>query len=150
MYEHVNLVRDVAAIQIPDGTRLLLAEATRVIITQELGGSFTVMTERGAMYRIDERDGDALGKDVPEAPQSSGCSGIANFPPTPRTSRSVRVSSTSTPSRASAWIMARVSSESSQPVNRLSPWARAAQTRARFVKLFDPGTETVASGTPMG
>lgn len=72
MYEHVNLARDVAAIQIPDGTRLLLAAETRVIITQELGGSFTVMTERGAMYRIDERDGDALGKEAPETPEAEG------------------------------------------------------------------------------
>ena len=72
MYEHVNLARDVAAIQIPDGTRLLLAESTRVIITQELGGSFTVMTERGAMYRIDERDADALGKEPPAKQEVEG------------------------------------------------------------------------------
>lgn len=72
MYEHVNLGRDVAAIQIPDGTRLLLAEGTRVIITQELGGSLTVMTERGAMYRIDERDGDALGKEPATTPEVEG------------------------------------------------------------------------------
>lgn len=62
-HEEARLQRDVAAIQIPDGTPVTLPEATPVIITQELGGSFTVMTDRGAMYRIDEANADALGKE---------------------------------------------------------------------------------------
>ena len=62
--EQVNLVRQVEAIQIPDGNRVSLPEGTRAVITQELGASFTVMTEYGAMYRIDERDADALGKEA--------------------------------------------------------------------------------------
>jgi probable FeS assembly SUF system protein SufT len=69
--EEVTLARDVQAIQIPDGTRTLLASGSPVLITQELGGSYTVMTDHGGMYRIDERDGDALGKGVPEAPAAS-------------------------------------------------------------------------------
>ena len=62
--EEVTLARDVTAIQIPDGNKVLLEEGTRGIITQELGASFTVMTEYGAMYRIDQSDADALGKEV--------------------------------------------------------------------------------------
>lgn len=62
--EEVTLSREVTAIQIPDGAKVTLAEGTRGVITQELGASFTVMTEYGAMYRIDERDADALGKEV--------------------------------------------------------------------------------------
>jgi probable FeS assembly SUF system protein SufT len=62
--EETILERDVGAIQIPDGTSFMLTEGTPVLITQQLGGSFTVMTDRGAMYRIDERNADALGKEV--------------------------------------------------------------------------------------
>jgi probable FeS assembly SUF system protein SufT len=63
VYEEVTVQRDVGAIQIPDGSRTVIAEGTKVLITQQLGGSFTVMTDRGAMYRIDERNSDALGKE---------------------------------------------------------------------------------------
>lgn len=62
--ERTTLQREVGAIQIPDGTATVLSEGTSVMITQELGGSFTVMTERGAMFRIDEKNADALGKEV--------------------------------------------------------------------------------------
>ena len=65
MYEEVTIQREVGAIQIPDGNRTVIAEGTKVLITQQLGGSFTVMTDRGAMYRIDDRNADALGKQVP-------------------------------------------------------------------------------------
>lgn len=65
--EETLLARDVAAIQIPDGTRTLLTAGMPVLITQQLGGSFTVMTDVGAMYRIDEEDADALGKEVTAA-----------------------------------------------------------------------------------
>jgi len=62
--EDVILAREVKAIQIPDGNTAILAEGTRGVITQELGASYTVMTEYGAMYRIDQSDADALGKEV--------------------------------------------------------------------------------------
>ena len=62
--EEVTLAREVTAIQIPDGNKVILPEGTRAVITQELGASYTVMTEYGAMYRIDERDADALGKEA--------------------------------------------------------------------------------------
>ena len=65
MYEEVTISREVGAIQIPDGTPTVINEGTKVLITQQLGGSFTVMTDRGAMYRIDERNADSLGKEVP-------------------------------------------------------------------------------------
>jgi len=62
--EETILKRDVGAIQIPDGASVMLTEGTPLLITQQLGGSFTVMNDRGAMYRIDERNADALGKEV--------------------------------------------------------------------------------------
>jgi hypothetical protein len=42
--------------------------------------------------------------------------------------------------------MAAVSSLSSHPMSRLVPAASAEQTSARFVRLFEPGIRTVASG----
>jgi probable FeS assembly SUF system protein SufT len=53
--------RDVGAIQIPDGTSIVISEGTEVWIKQQLGGSLTVQTERGAMFRIDQVNADALG-----------------------------------------------------------------------------------------
>ena len=71
MYEEVNTKREVGAIQIPDGSPVVIPEGTKVLITQSLGGSFTVMTDRGAMFRIDERNADALGKDALNHPTPS-------------------------------------------------------------------------------
>jgi probable FeS assembly SUF system protein SufT len=62
--EEITLQRDVAAIQIPDGTPILLNEGTPVLLTQQLGGSFTVMNDRGGMFRIDDTNADALGKEI--------------------------------------------------------------------------------------
>jgi probable FeS assembly SUF system protein SufT len=46
---------------IPSGEKIRLAAGSSVWVTQSLGGSYTVMTDRGYMARIDGRDGDALG-----------------------------------------------------------------------------------------
>ena len=71
MYEEVTIQREVGAIQIPDGAPVTIPEGTKVLITQSLGGSFTVMTDRGAMYRVDERNADALGKERVESSAQS-------------------------------------------------------------------------------
>lgn len=65
--EQVTLSRDVEVIQIPDGVPAVLAQGTQVLITQELGGSFTVMTDYGAMFRIGEENADVLGKEAATA-----------------------------------------------------------------------------------
>jgi probable FeS assembly SUF system protein SufT len=57
------LSRDVEAVQIPSGDKILLPNGTRVFITQTLGGSYTVMTDTG-LARIDGKNGDALGETV--------------------------------------------------------------------------------------
>jgi probable FeS assembly SUF system protein SufT len=56
----IQLLRDCDAIQIPSGDPLILPQGTSVIITQMLGGTFTVATNTG-LARIDEKDADALG-----------------------------------------------------------------------------------------
>lgn len=57
------LSRDVLATQIPSGDRAPLPIGTSVLIHQTLGGSYTVQTDAG-LFRIDGKDGDALGEQV--------------------------------------------------------------------------------------
>jgi len=57
------LSRDVAATQIPSGDKVPLTAGTRVTLSQTLGGNFTVVTDFG-LFRIDAKDGDALGEKV--------------------------------------------------------------------------------------
>ena len=60
--EYSYLRRECHAVRIPEGTAALLSSGTRVRITQALGGSYTVATERGHLFRIGAQDADALGK----------------------------------------------------------------------------------------
>ncbi|MES2691818.1 MAG: iron-sulfur cluster assembly protein, partial [Verrucomicrobiota bacterium] len=57
------LSREVTATQIPSGDKQSLAAGSRVFIHQTLGGSYTVQTDFG-LYRIDSKDGDAVGEQV--------------------------------------------------------------------------------------
>jgi probable FeS assembly SUF system protein SufT len=57
------LSRDVVATQIPSGDKTPLAAGTSIIIHQTLGGSYTVQTDFG-LFRIDGKDGDAIGEEV--------------------------------------------------------------------------------------
>ena len=61
-----TLSRDVTATQIPSGDKTPLSAGTKVMIHQTLGGSYTVQTDFG-LFRIDGRDGDALGEKVADA-----------------------------------------------------------------------------------
>lgn len=62
----IVLKREVTATRIPQGEALLLPQGTPVIITQALGGSFTVVVPSEAgLYRIDAEYADALGKELP-------------------------------------------------------------------------------------
>ncbi len=62
MHNDINLTREVEAIQIPSGDTVRLPAGTRVIITQSLGGTYTVATDHG-LARIATKDADALGID---------------------------------------------------------------------------------------
>jgi len=61
MQELVKLQRDVDAILVPFGNMVQLNKDTEVTITQSLGGSYTIVNS-GAMYRVDSKDADSLGK----------------------------------------------------------------------------------------
>jgi hypothetical protein len=58
----IKLGRDCDAVQIPSGHPIVLPEGMEVVITQALGGTFTVATP-GGLARIDLKDADALGLD---------------------------------------------------------------------------------------
>jgi probable FeS assembly SUF system protein SufT len=73
--ERVTLSRDCPAIEVPSGDRIVLAAGSGGVITQSLGGTFSVITDQGYMVRIAGADADAIGKaaDVaagPEGPAS--------------------------------------------------------------------------------
>jgi len=64
--EYLNLSRDTEAIKIPDGDRITLPSGSEVVLTQSLGGSFTVQSRsHGGLFRISGQDADALGMEVP-------------------------------------------------------------------------------------
>jgi probable FeS assembly SUF system protein SufT len=56
----IELTRDCEAVQIPQGSPLVLPKGTPVDITQTLGGTYTVHA-RGGLFRIASKDADALG-----------------------------------------------------------------------------------------
>lgn len=57
----VSLTRDVEASVVPTGVKVTLVRGEQARITQSLGGTYTVLV-RGNMFRIENRDADALGQ----------------------------------------------------------------------------------------
>jgi probable FeS assembly SUF system protein SufT len=73
----ISLTRDIEAIQIPSGLSKKLEKGTPVIITQALGGTYTVVVEHSAgLFRVLAQDADALGKS--EAAPAGGAVGVSN------------------------------------------------------------------------
>jgi probable FeS assembly SUF system protein SufT len=68
--EEVVLERDVEVSAIPYGDKITLQKGHPVIITQALGGSYTLVTMQGYMVRLEGQDADAVGKEV-QAPPSA-------------------------------------------------------------------------------
>lgn len=69
----ISLLRDCEAIQIPSGDTVTLPKGTPVIITQALGGTWTVATQSG-LVRIARKDADALGMEAEESPSAASSS----------------------------------------------------------------------------
>ncbi len=78
MTSSLELKRDVEAVQIPSGDIVSLPLGTKVIITQSLGGTYTVATDFG-LARIAEKDADALGID-PQAAKKDDAGTSSNIP----------------------------------------------------------------------
>ena len=68
MHENTEttLTRDCEAIRIPSGDTFTIPAGTRILITQALGGSFTIATDQG-LARITDANADALGVEPAEA-----------------------------------------------------------------------------------
>ena len=69
--EPISLARDVEAAIIPIGTKVTLQKGELAQITQSLGGSYTVIVN-GNMFRIENKDADALGLQPTAKATSSG------------------------------------------------------------------------------
>lgn len=68
----IELSRDCEAVMIPAGHTILLPKGTRAVITQSLGGSYTLhVPEYGGLLRISNRDADAVGQEVAASPEPS-------------------------------------------------------------------------------
>ena len=65
--ETVGLERDVEASVVPSGTRVTLQKGETAVITQSLGGTFTVVVN-GNMFHINGQDADALGREPVASP----------------------------------------------------------------------------------
>jgi probable FeS assembly SUF system protein SufT len=62
----IELSREVVATRIPSGEEVRLPAETAVLITQALGGTFTVHAgNHGGLFRIRGEDADALGRELP-------------------------------------------------------------------------------------
>lgn len=61
VHEVVALSRECTATEIPSGDVRTLSAGTPVVITQCLGGSYTVTVGYGQLMRIEAKDADALG-----------------------------------------------------------------------------------------
>ncbi len=63
-FEEVMINRDVNVVMIPQGVTTVLKAGTPAVITQELGGSYTLQVPTfGGLYRLGGRDADAIGKE---------------------------------------------------------------------------------------
>lgn len=75
-----TLLRDCEAIRIPSGETFILPAGARVMITQALGGSYTValLEGYGGLARITEANGDALGLEATAAPSAASSDAASN------------------------------------------------------------------------
>ena len=71
----IELEQDCVATSIPAGDKVMLRRGEHVVVTQALGGSFTVQTEQGYLVRIGEKDFAALGLDGTRDDEQSADSG---------------------------------------------------------------------------
>ncbi|MGD9764267.1 MAG: putative Fe-S cluster assembly protein SufT [Candidatus Binatia bacterium] len=61
-YEQIETRRECEAVQIPQGVAVRIPAGTTAIITQSLGGSYTLqIPSLGGLFRVDGCDADALG-----------------------------------------------------------------------------------------
>ncbi len=67
----ITLCRDVEAAVVPIGSKVTLQKGEQAFVTQSLGGTYTVIVN-GNMFRIDNKDADALGFQPAQKAASTG------------------------------------------------------------------------------
>jgi len=76
MSERIEFSRDCEAVEIPAGHPVTLPKGTVAVITQSLGGSYTLQVPSyGGLYRIASKDADAIGKEASAAPSADAAPG---------------------------------------------------------------------------
>ena len=61
-YEEIRVRRDCSAVQIPQGNSVTIPAGTAAVVTQSLGGSYSIQVPSlGGLFRVAGRDADALG-----------------------------------------------------------------------------------------
>src|SRR5215813_269780 len=73
--EPIKLTRECQVVAVPAGHTLMLPQGTEVMITQSLGGSYTLLVRSyGGLFRLSNRDADAIGREarLAEAGPGSG------------------------------------------------------------------------------
>ncbi len=78
--ESITLKRDVEAVTVPMGVKMVLPQGSQAFITQSLGGTYTVVVN-GNMFRIDGKDGDALGLAATAPPAGAPAATVAGAAP---------------------------------------------------------------------
>jgi probable FeS assembly SUF system protein SufT len=77
MREEVTFSRSAEAIMIPSGEKVLVPIGAQATITQSLGGTYTVITDRGLMVRVSGKEVEAIGK----TPQDASEVNLADLTP---------------------------------------------------------------------
>lgn len=72
------LTREIQATVIPAGDNVNLPAGTAVDITHRLGGNFTVVCDYG-MFRVQGKDADALGEEIPDQAKSAQAPAATDF-----------------------------------------------------------------------
>jgi len=62
MREEVTFSRNAEAIMIPSGEKVLVPKGAQATITQSLGGTYTLITDRGLMVRVSGHEVESIGK----------------------------------------------------------------------------------------
>jgi probable FeS assembly SUF system protein SufT len=70
----VELKRDCEVVQVPHGSAVILPKGTMADITQRLGGSYTIHAQ-GGLFRVANKDADALGLEATAAANSASATG---------------------------------------------------------------------------
>jgi probable FeS assembly SUF system protein SufT len=71
--------REIDAVVIPHGSPTRIPFGTKVMIMQKLGGTVTVTTEYGGLYRIDPENLDAIGMEAPPPPEEAAAGDVKSL-----------------------------------------------------------------------